>query len=518
MTAVAPAVRRWWRRLTRPIARASLRTRVLLLAISLLALGLLAFSVVVNNALRGYLVQRVDAQLTPSAEVFARVPSALALDAAQTNRLSGVLQGLFGDRTVTYLTASGTVEGVISPTASGQDATGPALPPLDAAEVAAHGQRPFTVASRDGQGQWRVIALPSAAGQDSVVVSTSLDEANGTIDRMRTISIATGLALLALLAVVGSFAVRSGLRPLSRIEESAAAIAGGDLSHRVPDLAAPGTEIGRLTAALNGMLAQIEAAFAARAESEARMGRFVADAGHELRTPLVGIKGFTDLYRMGALPQRADVDRTMDHISREAQRLARLVEDMLLLARLDERSLSTPDDEGHTGALPLDLAPMDLRTLAADALHQVRALDPTRPVELTGPGGGAPTSAPALADESRMRQVVINLVGNAVAHTPEATAIRIGVGTLGENSVLEVADQGPGLTAEQGRRIFERFYRADESRRRTSSVGAGLGLAIVQSLVTAHGGRVELQSEPGAGATFRVLLPHLTDHETDGPD
>jgi two-component system OmpR family sensor kinase len=266
------------------------------------------------------------------------------------------------------------------------------------------------------------------------------------------------------------------------------------------------------------MLAQIEAAFATRAESEARMGRFVADAGHELRTPLVGIKGFTDLYRMGALPQRADVDRTMDHISREAQRLARLVEDMLLLARLDERSLTTPDDEGHSGALPLDLAPMDLRTLAADALHEVRALDPSRPVELTGLGGGAPTSAPALADESRMRQVVINLVGNAVAHTPEATSIRIGVGTLGEYSVLEVADQGPGLTAEQGRRIFERFYRADESRSRTSGVGAGLGLAIVQSLVTAHGGRVELQSEPGAGATFRVLLPHLTDHETDAPD
>ena len=370
MTAVAPVVTRWWRRVSRPIAQASLRTRVLLLAVSLLAVGLVAFSVVVNNALRGYLVQRVDAQLTASAEVLARVPPALALDAAQTDRLGGgILQGLFGDRAVTYLTASGTVEGVISPTASAQDATGPELPPLDAAEVAAHGQRPFTVASRDGQGQWRVIALPSDEGPDSVVVSTPLDQVNGTVDQMRTISLATGLALLAVLAVVGFFAVRSGLRPLSRIEESAAAIADGDLSHRVPDLAAPGTEIGRLTAALNGMLAQIETAFATRAESEARMGRFVADASHELRTPLVGIKGFTDLYRMGALPKRADVDRTMDHIAREAQRLAGLVEDMLLLARLDERSLSTPDDHGRNGALPLDLAPMDLRTLAAAYLR-----------------------------------------------------------------------------------------------------------------------------------------------------
>jgi two-component system OmpR family sensor kinase len=519
VTAAAAVVTRWRRRIGQPIARASLRTRVLLLAVSLLAIGLVAFSAVVNNALRGYLEQRVDAQLAASADVFSRVPPALALDAAQTDGAGGgILQSLFGERTVTYLTSTGTVEGVIGQATADQDTTGPALPPLDAAEVAARGQRPFTVASQDGQGQWRVIALPSDASPDSVVVSTSLDQVNGTVDQIRTISLTTGLALLALLAVIGFFAVRSGLRPLSRIEESAAAIADGDLSHRVPDLAAPGTEIGRLTAALNGMLAQIETAFATRAESEARMGRFVADASHELRTPLVGIKGFTDLYRMGALPQRADVDRTMDHIARESQRLTRLVEDMLLLARLDERSLSTPDDQTRNGALPLDLAPMDLRTLGADALHQVHALDPTRPVELTGPGGGAPTSAPTLADESRLRQVVTNLVGNAVAHTPEATAIRIGVGTLAEYSVLEVADQGPGLTAEQGRRIFERFYRADGSRSRTSSVGAGLGLAIVQSLVTAHGGRVELQSEPGAGATFRVLLPHLADHETDAPE
>jgi two-component system OmpR family sensor kinase len=339
-----------------------------------------------------------------------------------------------------------------------------------------------------------------------------MNQVDGTINRMRAISLATGLALLGVLAALGWFAVRSGLRPLSRIEETAAAIASGDLSRRVPDLAAAGTEVGRLTAALNVMLVQIETSFAARAESEARMGRFVADAGHELRTPLVGIKGFTDLYRMGALPERQDVDRTMAHIARESERLAGLVEDMLLLARLDERSLRTSGDNNPGDAFPLELAPMDLRTLAADALHDVRALDPSRPVELTGPGGGAPSSAPAFADEARLRQVVTNLVGNAVAHTPAATPIRIGVGTLGEHSVLEVADQGQGLTPEQGRRIFERFYRADGSRSRTTGGGAGLGLAIVRSLVTAHGGQVELLSAPGQGATFRMLLPHLTDH------
>ncbi|MDX6314721.1 MAG: two-component system, OmpR family, sensor kinase [Streptomyces sp.] len=502
----------WRRRVLRGFARASLRSRVLLLAVSLLAVGLVAMSVVVNSALRGYLEQRLDTQLSASAKIFGGLPPAVVFGATQINRTGGALgTSLFGDPTVTYLTADGTVEDVVNPP-HGQVDAGPALPQLDTAAVSARGDRPFTVASRDGEERWRAVALSRGAGGGSVVVSIAMNQVDGTINRMRAISLATGLALLGVLAALGWFAVRSGLRPLSRIEETAAAIASGDLSRRVPDLAAAGTEVGRLTAALNVMLVQIETSFAARAESEARMGRFVADAGHELRTPLVGIKGFTDLYRMGALPERQDVDRTMAHIARESERLAGLVEDMLLLARLDERSLRTSGDNNPGDAFPLELAPMDLRTLAADALHDVRALDPSRPVELTGPGGGAPSSAPAFADEARLRQVVTNLVGNAVAHTPAATPIRIGVGTLGEHSVLEVADQGQGLTPEQGRRIFERFYRADGSRSRTTGGGAGLGLAIVRSLVTAHGGQVELLSAPGQGATFRMLLPHLTDH------
>ncbi len=264
--------------------------------------------------------------------------------------------------------------------------------------------------------------------------------------------------------------------------------------------------MGRLSTALNGMLGQLESAFAARAESEARMSRFVADAGHELRTPLAGIKGLTDLHRMGALPDREDVDATMARIARESERLTRLVESMLQLARLDHHALTTTPP-GHPGPTGLDLAPTDLRTLAADALHDVRALDPARAVTLTGPcGDGPPASAPALADEARLRQVVSNLVGNAVAHTPPGSPVRIGVGTVGGHAVLEVADEGPGLTAEQCGRIFERFYRADASRNRATG-GAGLGLSIVDSLVTAHGGRVQVDSAPGRGATFRVLLP-----------
>ncbi|MFD6994827.1 sensor histidine kinase [Streptomyces mirabilis] len=213
----------------------------------------------------------------------------------------------------------------------------------------------------------------------------------------------------------------------------------------------------------------------------------------------------------------------VSRIARESERLTVLVEDMLLLARLDECGTSGKGGKGKGGGkgkrdgregnegdppfpLGMEPAPMDLRTLAADALHDVRALDASRPVTLTGPGGGAPGSAPAFADEARLRQVVTNLVGNAITHTPPGTPVRIGVGTLGDHAVLEVADRGPGLTEEQSRRIFERFYRADPSRTRTTG-GAGLGLAIVRSLVTAHAGRVEVHTTPGGGATFQILLP-----------
>ncbi|WP_039912895.1 sensor histidine kinase, partial [Amycolatopsis vancoresmycina] len=284
---------------------------------------------------------------------------------------------------------------------------------------------------------------------------------------------------------------------LRRIEHTAAAIAGGDLTRRVPGLAPPGTEIGHLAASLNTMLGQLERAFADRAASEARMRTFLSDVSHELRTPLFGIKGSTELYRMGALPGPSDVDDAMRRIDREATRLTALTEDLLLLARLDE----APEEQ-------LDRAPMDLRTLAGDARHDLRALDPTRDVALTGPGGaGPPGPAPVDADEARLRQVVTNLVGNAAAHTPPGTRVRIGVGTVDGHAVLEVADEGPGMTAEQAHRAFTRFYRADRSRTRTPGADAGLGLAIARSLARAHGGDVELETAIGQGACFRLVVP-----------
>ncbi len=328
------------------------------------------------------------------------------------------------------------------------------------------------------------------------MVAVSREDIDTTVNRLRTAFLAIGGVVLLVIAALGFFAVRTGLRPLRRIEEGAQLIAAGELSHRMPALPA-NTEVGRLSIALNGMLAQIEAAFAARAESEGRMRRFVADASHELRTPLAGIRGFAELYRMGALPAEADVRRTMGRIENEAIRMGTLVEDLLVLARLDEER-------------PLDLAPMDLRTLAADALHDLTALDPSRPVALTGPAGsGPPGPAPVLGDEARLRQVVTNLVGNAVKHTPPGTPVRIGVGHEGGLCLLEVADAGPGLTADQAALVFHRFYRVDASRSRNDQRGgAGLGLAIATALTHAHGGALTLHTTPGTGATFRLELPH----------
>uniref|UniRef100_UPI0020119573 sensor histidine kinase n=1 Tax=Amycolatopsis lexingtonensis TaxID=218822 RepID=UPI0020119573 len=349
----------------------------------------------------------------------------------------------------------------------------------------------------DGSQRWRAVAHPALSWGGTVVSAAPLAEADATIAQLRVSSLVTGAGLLVVLTAAGWFALGRGLRPLRRIEHTAAAIAGGDLTRRVPVLAPPGTEIGHLAASLNTMLGQLEGAFADRAASEARMRTFVADVSHELRTPLFGIKGSTELYRMGALPGPSDVDETMRRIDREATRLTALTEDLLLLAQLDE----APEEQ-------LDRAPMDLRTLAGDARHDLRALDPSRPVELTGPGGsGPPGPAPVDADEARLRQVVTNLVGNAAAHTPPGTRVRIGVGTAAGRAVLEVADDGPGMTAEQAGRVFNRFYRADRSRTRTAGADAGLGLSIARSLARAHGGDVELETAAGAGACFRLVLP-----------
>ncbi|WP_375792222.1 HAMP domain-containing sensor histidine kinase [Streptomyces rhizosphaericus] len=485
--------------------RLSLRGRLLAIALMLLVAALLGSNALAVVLLKRDLVHQLDNRLRTAATAAARLtdPSGTAGD--RTSRVRDTVeQQLTGDVYLASLGPNGRVRQVIRPAAH----SAPALPPLGAAAVGERGRRPFGAPAADGGETWRVIAVPlnapgerrkQAEGTHSVVVAASLAQVNATIRQLGTRMLLIDSLVLALLAGAGWFAVRAGLRPLRRVETTAAAIADGDLSSRVPELAASRTELGRLAGALNGMLDRVEESDAARAAAAERMRRFIADASHELRTPLFGIKGFTELYRMGGMPERADVDAAMGRIEREAARLVRLVEDLLLLARLDEYAAAAD--------LPLHPTPMDLRTLAADALHDLRALDPRRPVTLTGPGGGPPGGAPVLGDEARLRQVTSNLVGNAVAHTPPGTPVRIGVGTRDGLAVLELHDEGPGMSEEQAARAFDRFYRADDARGRTDSGGAGLGLAIVHSLVTAHHGRVEVRTAPAEGATFRILLP-----------
>jgi two-component system OmpR family sensor kinase len=377
------------------------------------------------------------------------------------------------------------------------DQPGPAVP-SDPRWLAAHRGRPGTVAAVSGGGRWRVVSA-AVPGGGFVVVGMDLADVTGTVWLLAGVEAAASGLVVLLLSAAGVLIVRSSLRPLVEVERTAAAIAAGDLSRRVPDRD-PRTEVGRLGRALNAMLVQLESAFRARSASEDRMRRFVADAGHELRTPVSIISGFLEHYRRRApTATPPDLDWTVDHVERAATRMARLVEDLLLLARLDADR-------------PLRRDPVDLLAVAGDAVHDARLLAPDRPIALEVATGAAYL---VTGDRERLRQVVDNLVGNAVRHTPPGAPVSVRVcgGELDGGPavvLLEVADEGPGLAPEQAARVFERFYRVNPARpggTADSARGSGLGLSIVDAVVAAHGGTVSVVSTPGAGATFRVALP-----------
>lgn len=348
-----------------------------------------------------------------------------------------------------------------------------------------------TVGGGRGTTPWRVRTL--VRGDAYLVLGISLADARATVGRLEGVVGQVSLVVLVLTALGGMLLVRLGLRPLTAIEGTAQAIAGGDLSRRVA-AGPPGTEVGHLAASLNTMLNQIERAFQDRAESEERLRRFVADASHELRTPLATIRGHAELYRQGVATTPEDVQRLLSRIESESVRLGALVEDLLLLARLD-------------AAAELDLRPVDLLSLAADAVVDARAQDPGRSIVLRHDSSGADAAPVVRADERRLRQVLVNLLSNALRHTPAGTPVEIGVGAAGAGHVeVRVVDHGPGLDEATASHVFERFYRGDAGRTRDSG-GTGLGLSIVASLVAAHEGSVQVEPTAGGGSTFVVRLP-----------
>jgi two-component system, OmpR family, sensor kinase len=466
------------------LARLPLRTRLVAGTVLLVALGLLVAGAAATAALRGYQLQRVDAQL---AEAAASPVLRRDLDREQDGPRGG--RGPRGRLPGELHRALLDAEGRVLVDADRGRSGGPELPALPAGEAARLGLRPFTVDDAGGDGQWRVVAVPlRAAGEPAtLLVAADLGPLDDTVDRLVVFQVLLGALVLGGVGALGLVLVRSSLRGLVEVEQAATAVAGGRLDSRVPERH-PATELGRLGRSFNRMVSQVQAAFAAREASEQRLRRFVADASHELRTPLTSIRGFAELYRQGAVREPEDVARALGRIEDEAVRMSGLVEDLLTLARLDEQR-------------PLDLVDVDLAVVAADAVHDARAVQPSREVVLDVHG-----PVVVRGDDARLRQVAANLLTNALQHTPAEAAVRVTVRRDDDVVVLEVADEGPGMPPDAAARVFERFYRADASRTRASG-GSGLGLSIVSSIVTAHGGRVELDTQVGRGAVFRVVLP-----------
>jgi two-component system OmpR family sensor kinase len=466
----------------------SLRGRLLIGVISLVAIGLLVSDVATYATLQSSLVNKIDEQLQkPSTVATAR---ALLASPTCNPRFATSADSFQGGTIIALIAPDGTVGNACFLGGVGNAGTtaGPVLPKSLPSGREGKPVAPYTVEGTGGVPQYRMSSWREGAFPGQVVVfAVPLTQVQSTLSQLLQLEVLIGTGVLGAVAVLALLIIRIGLRPLEKMGEVAQDIAAGDLTRRV-EPSTPKTEIGRLGLALNGMLSQIEAAFAERTESNTRLRRFIADASHELRTPLTSIRGYSEMLRRGASKSPTDAEVARRRIEEESVRMSVLVDDMLLIARLDQ-------------GRPLESKPVDLQGIAEDAAADARAVAPQREITLS-----APERVVVKGDDTRLRQVLGNLVRNAIVHTPQQTAIEIAVSTVDGVGRVSVADHGPGLPAEELDRIFEPFYRADPSRSRDSG-GAGLGLSIVSAVVSAHGGHVTVIETKGGGATFEVELP-----------
>jgi two-component system, OmpR family, sensor kinase len=478
----------------------SLRARLLAGMAALVTAGLALAAVATYEEQRSFLLARVDQEASAAIGPLA---GQLGLGAGARRRPTGHpgRRGFFGPLpavlppgTFGALLAHGRITGTPVTFSYGATSTvSPVLPASFPLSRPGSALRLFTTGSRGGSGlRYRAAAIRISG--HTLLVAIPLREVDQTLSRLVLVEALVGLGVVLALVALGWLVIRVGLRPLQRIGRVASEIAGGNLSRRVaPDDGR--TEVGRLGRSLNEMLGQIERAFADRTESEERLRSFLADASHELRTPLSSIRGYAELFRLGAAEDPAVLAQAMERIEAEARRMGGLVEDLLLLARLDELP--------ETRRLPVDLA-----ELAANAVLDFGAIAPGRELRLDAP-------APVIVrgDPDQLRQVLANLLRNAVIHTPSEAAIAVSAFALGDRAVLEVRDDGPGLAPESLELVFERFWRTGAGRSRGRG-GAGLGLAIVKAIVNAHHGQVTATNAAGGGAVFRLTLALLAGAQT----
>ena len=469
--------------------RWSLRGRLVATSVALTAVALIVVDVSTAIVLRNYLVHKVDDQLRSVAGGpvlnFDQLRPGMMDDDTDQGRSRRVPSTI----TVTLLNADGSIVGSIG---GGVNDKAPSFVGLTTKDVNRNNSKPWTWHQEGFAGDHRVITRLTTAG-GIVVVSIALTDVNNTLVRTGLLLLLLGLVVLGLLLLIGRRAVSLGLRPLDNVEKTAAAIASGDLSARLPDESST-TEVGRLNAALNLMLTRIEESFDVKSASEDRLRRFVADASHELRTPLTTVRGFAELHRQGAIQGEAATTDAIRRIERESIRMSALVEDLLMLARLDQQS-------------EMQLETVDLRAVVDEVVEAAKVSSPEHTITVELPVQDVLVNA----DARRFNQALSNLMANARIYAPAGTSIHVTVRKIGADAVVSVHDQGPGLSEDQAARIFERFYRADSSRTRSEgqSEGSGLGLSIVDAVMKAHGGSADVVSKLGEGATFILRLPLL---------